>query len=111
MPPYDETELVESFRAAGEAVGRERPGVDAEFASEIMVEAAQMLHNSLALEGIDPRDAHAVIAALSEDLVAADPGAAVRERAATGGPRTRRGCTTHAAAAEAYLTVVQVLRI
>ena len=110
MPPYDETALVESFRAAGEAVGRERPGVDAELAGEIMVEAAQMLHNSLALEGIDPRDALAVIAALSEDLVAADPGAAVRERAHQADLHPD-GLHDPAAAAEAYLTVVQVLRI
>jgi hypothetical protein len=110
MPPYDENELVESFRAAGDAIAHERPGVEPGIAAEIMVEAAQMLHNSLALEGIDPRDAHTVIAALSADLVAADPGAAVRERAHQADLHPD-GLHDPAAAAEAYLTVVQVLRI
>jgi hypothetical protein len=42
---------------------------------------ATMLDNGLALDGLDEHDARAVVAGLCTDLVAADPGAAVRARA------------------------------
>jgi hypothetical protein len=73
-PPYDQ------FLATAEAVARERPEVDVEMAREVFLEAATLLHNGLALDGLDDHDAHAVVAGLCLDLVAEDPGAAVRAR-------------------------------
>ena len=73
-PPFDQ------FLATAEAVARARPEVDPEMAREVFHEAATLLHNGLALDGLDAHDARAVVAGLCEDLVAADPGAAVRAR-------------------------------
>lgn len=74
-PPYDQ------LLATAERVARERPEVDAELAHEVFEEAARLLHDGLALDGLDDHDARAVVAGLCEDLVSADPGQAVRERA------------------------------
>jgi hypothetical protein len=73
-PPFDQ------FLATAEAVARARPEVDAEMAREVFREAATLLHNGLALDGLDEHDAAAVVAGLCVDLVAPDPGAAVRAR-------------------------------
>ena len=73
-PPYDQ------FLATAEAVARARPEVDLEMAREVFQEAATLLHNGLALDGLDDHDASAVVAGLCVDLVAEDPGAAVRAR-------------------------------
>jgi hypothetical protein len=73
-PPYDQ------LLATAEKVARERPEVDLELAREVFLEAATLLHNGLALDGLDDHDAHAVVAGLCEDLVSPDPGAAVRAR-------------------------------
>jgi hypothetical protein len=70
------------FLAAADAAARERDDVDAEVARELMTEAATMLHDSLALDDLDPHDLEVVVAGLGSDLVSVDPGAAVRERAA-----------------------------
>ena len=57
-----------------------------EMASEVFLEAATLLDNGLALDGLDANDAHdahdahPVVAGLCIDLVAEDPGAAVRAR-------------------------------
>lgn len=74
-PPYDQ------LLATAEAVARDRPDVDLEMAREVFQEAATLLHNGLALDGLDDHDANAVVAGLCVDLVAEDPGAAVRARA------------------------------
>jgi len=74
-PPFDE------FLATAEAVARARPDVDLDMAREVFVEAATLLHNGLALDGLDEHDTRAVVAGLCVDLVAPDPGAAVRIRA------------------------------
>jgi len=74
-PPFDQ------FLATAEAVAAERPEVDLEMAREVFQEAATLLHNGLALDGLDEHDASAVVAGLCVDLVAEDPGAAVRARA------------------------------
>ena len=66
--------------ATAEEVARERPDVDPELAREVLAEAATMLHNGLALDGLDEHDTDAVVAGLCADLVAEDPGAAVRRR-------------------------------
>ncbi len=73
-PPYDQ------LRATAERVARERPEVDLELAREVFDEAAILLYNGLALEGLDEHDADAVVAGLCVDLVSPDPGAAVRRR-------------------------------
>ncbi len=73
-PPYDR------FLATAEAVAQERPEVDLEMAREVFLEAATLLYNGLALDGLDDHDAAAVVDGLCLDLVAADPGAAVRAR-------------------------------
>jgi hypothetical protein len=73
-PPFDQ------FLATAEAVARARPEVDLELAREVFGEAATLLHNGLALDGLDEHDASAVVAGLCIDLVAEDPGDAVRAR-------------------------------
>ena len=74
-PPFDQ------FLATAEAVAAARPDVDLEMAREVFLEAATLLHNGLALDGLDDHDSGAVVAGLCVDLVAEDPGAAVRARA------------------------------
>jgi hypothetical protein len=74
-PPFDQ------FLATAETVARDRPEVDLDMAREVFLEAATLLDNSLALDGLDDHDASAVVAGLCIDLVAADPGAAIRARA------------------------------
>ncbi|HET9022060.1 MAG TPA: hypothetical protein VFN34_09260 [Ornithinibacter sp.] len=73
-PPFDQ------LLATAEAVARARPEVDLEMAREVFLEAATLLHNGLALDGLDEHDATAVVAGLCVDLVAPDPRAAVRAR-------------------------------
>ena len=73
-PPFDQ------FLATADVVARERPGVDLEMAREVFHEAATLLDNGLALEGLDEHDASAVVAGLCTDLVAEDPGGAIRAR-------------------------------
>ena len=74
-PPFDQ------FLATAEAVAQARPDVDPEIARDVFLEAATLLDNGLALDGLDAHDAHAVVAGLCIDLVSEDPGAAVRARA------------------------------
>jgi hypothetical protein len=71
------------FMATAEAVAEQRPEVDGDLIREIFHEAATLLHNGLALDGLDEHDTQIVVAALCVDLVAADPSAAVRARAET----------------------------
>ena len=73
-PPFDQ------FLATAEAVARTRPDVDLELAREVFHEAATLLDNGLALDGLDEHDARAVVAGLCVDLVAEHPGSAVRAR-------------------------------
>ena len=75
-PPYEE------FLATAEAVARARPEVDPETARDVFREAATLLDNGLALDGLDEHDTAAVVAGLCADLVAEDPGAAIRARSA-----------------------------
>ena len=74
-PPFDR------FLVTAEEVAKARPEVDLELAREVFLEVATMLDNGLALEGLDEHDAAAVVAGLCVDLVAPDPGTAVRARA------------------------------
>lgn len=73
-PPFDQ------LLATAEAVARARPEVDLETAREVFHEAATLLDDGLALDGLDDHDASAVVAGLCVDLVVEDPGAAVRAR-------------------------------
>jgi len=80
MPPETLEPPFDRFLVTAERVARERPEVDPEMAREVFLEAATLLDNGLALDGLDEHDADAVVAGLCVDLVAADPGAAVRAR-------------------------------
>jgi len=73
-PPYDQ------LLVTAEAVAAARPEVDLEIAREVFQEAATLLHNGLVLDDLDDHDASAMVAGLCVDLVAEDPGAAVRAR-------------------------------
>ncbi|MGA8046506.1 MAG: hypothetical protein WCA30_09590 [Dermatophilaceae bacterium] len=75
QPPF------EQFRATADAVASARPEVDLDMAREVFLEAATLLHNGLALDGLDNHDASAVVAGLCVDLISTDPGDAVRTRA------------------------------
>lgn len=74
-------QILEPFLAAADAVAREREGVDADTARELMGEAATLLHNSLALDDLDVHDLEVVVAGLASALVSEDPSEAVRSRA------------------------------
>jgi hypothetical protein len=49
-------------------------------AREVFQEAATLLHDGLALDGLDEHDANAAVAGLCLALVTEDPGATVRAR-------------------------------
>jgi hypothetical protein len=80
MPPSTVGPPFDQFLATAEAVVQARPEVEPEMTREVFLEVATLLHNGLALDGLDEHDAEAVVAGLCADLVAADPGAAVRAR-------------------------------
>ena len=73
-PPFD------AFLATAEALAEARPDVDPDLAREVFLEAATLLDNGLALDGLDDHDAAVVVAGLCADLVSEDPGSAVRAR-------------------------------
>ena len=104
-PPF-----VDQYLATAEAVAQARPEVDLEMAREVFLEAATLLHNGLALDGLDEHDASAVVAGLCVDLCAADPGAAVRARARVTSENPGDLHDPEAAAA-AYLTAAGILQI
>jgi len=102
--------MLAPFLAAADTVAKARPEVDVELARELLAEAAKMLHNGLALEGLDEHDTAVVVDALSADLVAVDPGAAVRARAEE--TLTTPGDLHDAEAAwAAYLTAAAILQL
>jgi hypothetical protein len=96
------------FEAAASRAAAERPEVDAGTARELMAEAAEMLHNSLALDALEESDATAVIRNLAVDLTSADPGAAVRARSAAVSQEPA-GLVEPAVVAETYLVCAAVL--
>ncbi|HZB66407.1 MAG TPA: hypothetical protein VE503_03220, partial [Ornithinibacter sp.] len=61
MPPSTVEPPFDQLLATAEAVARDRPEVDAEMAREAFREAATLLHNGLALDGLDDHDASAVV--------------------------------------------------
>ena len=110
MPSSDPGPAFEPFMATAEAVIVERPQVDPEMIREIFSDAATMLHNGLALDGLDEHDTDAVVAGLCEALVDADPGAAVRAKARAAVEEPGDLHDPEAAAA-AYWNTVTILRI
>ncbi|MDP3894198.1 hypothetical protein [Nocardioides sp.] len=103
-PPFDE------FLAAAETVALARPEVDLEMAREVFQEAATLLHNGLALDGLDDHDAACVVAGLCRDLVAEDPGGAIRthSRAALADPGDLHD---PAAVSASYVVAAAVLQL
>ena len=98
------------FLATAEAVARERPEVDLDMAREVFSEAATLLHNGLALDGLDEHDANEVVAGLCADLITADPGDAVRRRARAAATNPGDLHDPDGAAA-AYLDSVRILQL
>jgi hypothetical protein len=72
--PYDE------FLAAADRAAAERPDVDLDLARELMLEAATMLDNGLAFDGLDEHDTRAAIEGVAAALVDPDPAEAIRTR-------------------------------
>ncbi len=110
MPPSTAGPFLDQFLATAEAVARERPEVDPELAREVFTEAATLLHDGLALDGLDEHDTAAVVAGLCADLVTADPGAAIRARARATADDPGN-LHDPAGAAAAYLTAAAVLQL
>ena len=98
------------FAAAASAVAATRPEVDLATARELMREAADMLHNSLALDSLSERDAAVVVRHLAADLTALDPGEAVRARSAAVADDPS-GLDEPGVVAETYLVCAAVLRL
>jgi hypothetical protein len=103
-PPFDR------FLATADEVAETRPEVDLELAREIFLEVATMLYDGLALDGLDEHDSEAVVAGLCVDLVAPDPGAAVRARSAA---TSARPGDLHdpEAVARVYLICASILKL
>jgi hypothetical protein len=110
MPPSRAALPLDQFLATAEAVARARPEVDLEMAREVFAEAATLLHDGLALDGLDDHDARAVVAGLCVDLVAEDPGAAVRARSRATSAAAGELHDPEAVSA-AYLTAAAILQL
>ena len=103
-PPLDR------LLVTADEVARSRPEVDLDVAREVFGEAATLLHDGLALDGLDEPDADAVVAGLCVDLVTTDPGAAVRARARAA--REDRGALHDPdGVSAAYLVAAAVLQL
>src|SRR5215211_6491196 len=111
MPPSTVGPPFDQFLATAEAVAQARPEVDLEIAREVFHEAATLLHNGLALDGLDEHDASAVVAGLCVDLVAEDPGAAVRARSRATLQAPGELHDPERASAAAYLTAAAILQL
>ncbi len=110
MPPSTVGPPFDQFLATAEAVAQARPEVDLEMARDVFLEVATLLHNGLALDGLDEHDAQVVVAGLCVDLVAPDAGAAVRarSRATSESPGDLHDPDT---AAAAYLMAAAILQL
>lgn len=110
MPRSTAGRLFGEFLATAEAVALARPEVDPEIAREVFYEAATLLDNGLALDDLDDHDVAAVIAGLCSDLVAEDPGVAVRARSAAA-LETPRDLHDPEGVSAAYLVAAAVLQL
>jgi hypothetical protein len=98
------------FAATAETALAARPQVDPDVIREIFVEAATLLHNGLALDGLDDHDVNAVVQELCEALVADDPGEAIRacsKESANGQP----GFHDPQAVSRSLLFAAEILRV
>ena len=98
--------ILEPFLAAADRAAATRPEVDGAVARELMTEAAEMLHNSLALDHLDEHDLDVAVATLAAALVAPDPTEAVRACAAA---PPAEGVHDPEGVRGAYLVTIQVL--
>ena len=98
--------LLQPFLDAADAAAAARPEVDPDLARELMGEAAEMLHNSLALDHLDAHDLGVVVETLATALVAPDPTEAVRACAAAA---PAKGVHDPEGVRAAYLVTLQVL--
>ncbi|MGY1714716.1 hypothetical protein ACI78R_09685 [Geodermatophilus sp. SYSU D01106] len=110
MPDLTRDLLLARFRAAAEAVARERPDVDADAAREVFAEAAGLLHDGLVLDDLDDADTAAVVEGLCAALADPDPGAAVRALARAAGDDPG-DLSDREAVAAAYLSAARVLQL
>jgi hypothetical protein len=90
--------------------------VDPEVTREIFLEAATLLDNGLVLDGLDAHDATAVVAGLCVDLLAEDPGAAIRARSQTisdgsNGSDSSQDLHDPASVSRAYLIAAAVFKL
>lgn len=102
--------LLAEFEAAASRAAAVRPEVDEQTARELMAEAAEMLHNSLALEALTEGDAAVVVRNLAADLTTPDPGEAVRARSAAL-DQEPAGLDEPDVVAETYLLCAAVLQL
>jgi hypothetical protein len=75
-----------------------------------MLEAATLLHNGLALDGLDQHDTDAVVGGLCSALIAVDPSEAVRARSQSA-LEEPGGLHDPEAVAAAYLIAASVLQL
>ena len=68
------------FLTAADRAAAERADVDRDLARELMLEAATMLDNGLAFEGLDEHDTRAAVEGVAAALVDPDPAEAIRTR-------------------------------
>lgn len=105
----DSNPLMQAFLDTASAIAPAHPEVDAATIREIFVEAATVLHNGLALDGLDEHDTDLVIRGLCTALADGDPGAAIRARS--------RGCAADAdlhdakAVSASYLIAAGLLQV
>lgn len=102
-PPYDQ------LHRTAERVARGRPEVELEMAREIFLEVASLLHNGLVLDDLDAGDASAVVAGLCVDLIADEPGGAIRERSRRIQESPPEDLHDPATVAEVYLVTAALL--
>lgn len=110
MPPYTPDPVFDPLLATADTVAQTRLEVDRELAREVFLEAATLLDNGLALDGLDDHDARAVVAGLCLDLIATDPGAAVRARSQQT-LQTAGDLHDPEAVSAAYLVAAAILRL
>lgn len=110
MSPSTVNPLLAPFRATAEEVVRARPGVEPGIIREVFQEAATMLHDGLALEGLEEHDTAVVVAGLCVALVDPDPGAALRARSEDVLVRSD-GLRDAEGASAAYLVAASILQV
>ena len=110
MPQDTTNPLMSPFLETADEAARARPSVDPDMIREIFVEAATMLHNGLALDGLDEHDVDAVVRGLCVALVTDDPGAAIRacSQVSNEDPGDLHDPETVSAS---YLAATQILRV